>query len=251
MSRIVDRRMVVAVILLGFCLYIIQLFVTGKISLYIHPRYSLFAVVMCSIAILLLVLGLVLQLKRQPAAIHTHEVPGRRYKGIVVNVIVVAVLALAFLLPPQPLSPVAIGARSMKTPYTESYLQQKTEGCPDSDSTQSIADWVYELSGYSLDCFDGMPIELTGFVLMAYDRPLSTDKYYLGRMIISCCAIDSQPYALPIQKKDGASYPENTWLTVRGTVRIVPGSSDEPIVIIPDSVREIPAPENPYDYLGQ
>jgi len=236
---------VVSLILLGFCVYIIQLFVQKDINLYIHPRYSIFAAVMCSLAVVILVAGILFDLQKRSVA---NSSP---YKVQFLDVIVVIVLVLAFILPSQALSSKAIGRKSLNTPSYETKPKSTSvsDTCPETKPS-SIEAWVYEISQYPINCYKGQSIELTGFVFEAPESPLPNDMYYLGRMVMSCCVIDARPYALPIKTGSFEKYPNETWLKVSGKLQPADVNGSIQLVLEPDSVDKVNNPDKPYDYIN-
>lgn len=236
----------ISFLLLGFCLYIIRLFVQGNINLYIHPRYSMFSVVMSGIAIAILLYGLVIDfLNRSKAKSHSFLMP--------LDAVVIVVLALAFILPARVLSSETIDRRSLNTPNYDNSEHGEAlpfnAACP-ATKPASIEMWVHELSRYPLHCFKGQNIEITGFVFESDENKLPDSMFYLGRVVMSCCAVDVRPYALPILKGDVKNHPKDTWLKVSGKLEIAKVNDKFQLVIKPTEVEQIRDPSQPYEYLN-
>lgn len=249
-GKVLSHPVTITAVLLGFCAYIIRLFIEQKIILYIHPRYSAFALVMCSAAAIILLFGLYLELKKGK---RLWTLKAIRPSGKVVNVIVIATLGLALILPAQTLSSDAVGRRSLKTPtydttsVRESYNYQQ---CPDVESINlALQAWVVLLSQYPMHCFEGKSIKLIGFVHESPDNPLPNDTYYLGRVVMSCCAIDAQPYALPVKKQEGIDYAKDTWFLVSGTLVKASVNGSTRLVVSPEHTKQLEDPKNPYEYI--
>ncbi len=235
-----------SILLLGFCGFVIRLFIQGNITYYIHPRYALFSVVMCALAAALLLVGIVQRLRATTQG--DAEATGRMVDGLVL-----VVMILAWQLPAQALSPQAISKKSLNTP---SYNLTGTNGraargdlCPE-DMPASIDGWVYAISRSPVSCFKNRHIELIGSVFDAPENSLPTDMYYFGRVVVSCCAVDARPYALPVKRGHFMAYPNDTWLKIRGTLQTVTINGYEQLVIVPTSVIQTDAPSNPYDYIN-
>ncbi len=99
-------------------------------------------------------------------------------------------------------------------------------------------------SAYTLE---GRLITVTGFTLK------EGDGIDLGRVVIICCAADGHLARLHLRgpaAATAATYPEETWLRVEGTV--VPKPSDVAGLSVPtltvSAVTPIEAPQNPYEY---
>lgn len=247
-GRLFSRNILVAALLLGFCVYVVLLFLRGQINLYIHPRYDMFSLIMAGYAIVLLLAGAVVELRGRAVK------PRLRFRLNVVDILVVTVLALAFLLPAQALSSQAVARKALNTPRYEASQAgggtgTKSTVCPET-KPDSVEMWVDAISTSPINCYKGETIELTGFVLQVDDSPLPNDMYYLGRMVMSCCIVDARPFALPIQKDSFGTYPKDTWLTVKGKLQASKVNGSVQLVIEPESVQEIEDPTEPYDYIN-
>ena len=94
---------------------------------------------------------------------------------------------------------------------------------------------------------DNRLITVTGFTLRGSGGP------DLGRVVIVCCAADAQLARIHLAgpgAATAASYPEDTWLRVEGTV--VSGSSTAASSFVPTlnitSVTKVDRPPNTYAY---
>ena len=90
-------------------------------------------------------------------------------------------------------------------------------------------------------------LTVTGFTLKA------GDGIDLGRVVVICCAADAHLARLHLggpAAATAATYPEETWVRVEGTV--VPKPSDVSGLWVPtltvSAVTPIEAPKNPYVY---
>ncbi len=239
-GRLLRHPVTIIFVLLGFCGYVIRLFITQDIALYIHPRYSWFAVIMCGVAAIVLLYDLVMEWQRK----YRDASAG----GMVLNSIVVTIVVLALVLPAQTLSPGTMSQRTLKTlNYDGSPI---TKACPE-EQTETTQLWLEEMSQYPLWCYEGKTIELTGFIFEAPDSPLPDSMYYLGQMVMSCCAIDMQPYGLPILRRDGDMFMTDTWLTVRGTIKKMHVQGRDQLVVEPATIDIASKPDNPYRYIQQ
>lgn len=244
-GNVSKRKIFISLVLFLFCVYIIRLFIRDEINLYIHPRYTIFAVVMATLGAIVILFGNTGKDKKQ----HTHQKKQRAAR--LIDGTVVVVLLFAIILPAQPLSSNAIGRKSLNTPTND--VVDSVKPCPETrlnPDQVSIDVWVYEISEYPPRCFEGEAIALTGFVFESVDDPLPDNMYYLGRVIMSCCVIDARPYALPIMKDGFENYPKETWLTVKGKLKITKVNGTEQLVIHPSSVQKVDRPDQPYQYIN-
>lgn len=237
-----SARAIFASLILGYIfLYIIRLYIAGKIELYVHPRYVAFIVVMSLLAIVMLVIGAFYSF-RHPS--HASKAPiAVRWTDTYIIIIVV----LAFVLPAKTLSTRTIGERGIIVPTPG---QSRTiQHCPSEPST-NIRSWVFQLSEYPVDCHDGQPIELVGHILNSPSAPLPANTFYFGRVVISCCVIDARPYAIPAYSDSPVSFDESSWLRLAGTLRLTEVNNQPQFVIDVESLNEIADPARPYEYLN-
>jgi uncharacterized repeat protein (TIGR03943 family) len=88
--------------------------------------------------------------------------------------------------------------------------------------------------------FNGVPVELTGFVVDAGGG----EGFLLARYQIACCAADARPTVVRVLGTSGTPPHIDTWVTVTGTFRRSTG--DVP-VLDATTVAEIEAPDDPYE----
>jgi putative membrane protein len=228
-------------LLLLLCCYIIRLYWQGDITLYIHPRYAIFALVMAVLGAIMLLIGIVVEVRRRG---HVHQKP---MSGIVDSIAVVVVM-LALILPAQPLSSRAIEQKPLNTTNRATVVANDLP-CS-SDKPESIDTWVYVINTYPARCYEGQEITLAGFVLEPTENALPDGMYYVGRAVMYCCVIDARPYALPVEKGSFGNYPKDTWLSIDGKIQIKQVNGTNQAVVVPDSVQETKTPDDPYNYLN-
>ena len=74
--------------------------------------------------------------------------------------------------------------------------------------------------------------------------------FYIARYVISCCAVDSVPMKILVEKNFFIDYPDGTWLTVKGKLsqKVVNGQAE--YVITDARATKIDQPKYPYELLG-
>jgi uncharacterized repeat protein (TIGR03943 family) len=87
--------------------------------------------------------------------------------------------------------------------------------------------------------FDGVPVQLTGFVAGAESR-----GFRLARYQIACCAADAVPVVVRVVGTAGESPASDQWVRVIGVFRKSDGDVPE---LMASSVAEIDAPVDPYE----
>ncbi|MFM7528583.1 MAG: TIGR03943 family protein [Nodosilinea sp.] len=92
--------------------------------------------------------------------------------------------------------------------------------------------------------FAGQPVDVVGFV----HRPLGTptNQLVVARQIIRCCLADTVPLGLTLQAEHLATYADQSWLRVGGHFEGVYQGTRSQLVVIPDHLEVIDAPQKQY-----
>jgi uncharacterized repeat protein (TIGR03943 family) len=252
-EKFVQRWLGVTLSLIGV-VSILWLGATGRLELYIHPRYTVFTIVMAliggaaSIAAFLVVPG------RTASAHHHDELPedsprtGWRAavaiagSGLLVAASVVALLVL------QPATLTSATADNRDIADSTALASSDTTQLVGGDSTTfTVKDWATLLhQGLGDDFFAGKPAAFSGF-LVATDDP---DVVYVARFLVTCCAVDAQPLAVPVRLPGWHDqFAVDDWVEVTGGFTANPDAdAAEPIVLVPATIVEIEQPAQPYVY---
>lgn len=228
------------------CGYVLLLACRGQLGFYIHPRYHLFAAILSTIGIAFLVIDIVLQLKSGVFAHHRFKFHHVKF----VSCLSVLILLAGYLLPPKPLSPSSVTQRenSITTSQTNyCNIPKPKEG----ETNVSINRWRSAFNScQKLSYFDNTSITITGFVSSGTLQNYGYDYFELARYVISCCAADSIPMKILVEKTPANSYRDSTWLTVKGKLmqKIINGKAE--YVITESTATAIPQPEDPYELFG-
>ncbi len=228
------------------CGYVLLLACRGQLGFYIHPRYHLFAAILSTIGIAFLVIDIVLQLKSGVFAHHRFKFHHIKFASC----LSVLILLAGYLLPPKPLSPSSVTQRenSIATSQTNyCNIPKPKEG----ETNVSINRWRSAFNScQKLSYFDNTSIMITGFVSSGTLQNYGYDYFELARYVISCCAADSIPMKILVEKTPANSYRDGTWLTVKGKLmqKIINGKAE--YVITESTTTAIPQPEDPYELFG-
>jgi uncharacterized repeat protein (TIGR03943 family) len=164
------------------------------------------------------------------------------HRGWMVWFLLVPVVLIAFVVPPpieaNGASPVS-ATQSAKHPFPALP--------PGRAPTVSVPEVMMRAATDSAGTLDSRLITVTGFTLRGSAGP------DLGRVVIVCCAADAQLARIHLggsAAATAASYPEDTWLRVEGT--LLPGSSTAASSFVPTlkiaSVTKVDRPANTYAY---
>jgi len=207
-----------------------KLGIQNDLTLYINPDYIPFALIMSWIGFALLAVGFADDLRKKRNLLSKRPW----------DYVVVFVLILAFAVPPQTLSSATASRRPLVVPL---HAKTSSGNCLDNPGDWELQTWVYVLGQYPESCYTGAPIALTGYVIPPRNNPLPHGYEYVGRLIISCCIVDAQEFALPVALGD-ETYPKDTWLQIRGSLQLATMNGKKYFVIRPVSVAKIEAPTN-------
>ncbi len=239
---------------------ILWLGATGRLELYIHPRYVVFTIVMAviggaaSIAAFLVVPGRSAH-EHEHGHDHDHdELPEnpprtgwRAAVAITGSVLLVAATVVALLvLPPATLTSATAENRDIagSTALSSADTTQLVGG---DSTTFTVKDWATLLhQSLGDDFFAGKPAAFSGF-LVATDDP---DIVYVARFLVTCCAVDAQPLAVPVLLPGWQDdFAVDDWVEVTGGFAPNPDAgATEPILLVPKTFDEIERPAQPYVY---
>ncbi|KTR95446.1 hypothetical protein NS220_05985 [Microbacterium testaceum] len=225
---------------------------TGELTLYIHPRYVVFTVILGVGGALLLAVALWYSAVGGPHP-HGHdhgdpphdgvpEHPARRLRrgaAAVAVAAVVAVSAVALLVvPPSTLS----ADRALASAATDG---SGTADVPPtvlvgSDPARySVRDWAAILgSGATANDLIGQQADITGFLLLD-----DTGAVRVGRYAVTCCTVDAQLFAVPLAPGAlPAGAASGQWVHVVGTF----ADDDAGTRLSPTTIEAVEEPDDPY-----
>jgi uncharacterized repeat protein (TIGR03943 family) len=119
---------------------------------------------------------------------------------------------------------------------------------------KSLLDWIRTLNVYpEPDAYQGQSAKITGFVV--YPPELGSEYILLSRFVITCCAADAYPVALPVKINgdslpggDRTQYKVDSWFEVSGKMITETLNSKRQLVLLASKLEPIPTPRNPYEY---
>ncbi|QEO08924.1 TIGR03943 family putative permease subunit [Protaetiibacter larvae] len=223
---------------------------TGRLGLYIHPRYFVFTVIMAGIAavVVLAAFALLPTAASDDDGYDGHEHGPTRAAGwqVAASAVLIALTAVALLvLPPATLTSSTVEQRDLNG-STASTNVQLVGG---DDSALTVKDWAGLLrQGVGDDYLAGKTPTLVGFVTPDADDP--DNVFYVTRFVITCCAVDAQPVGVPVYLPGWqGEYATDSWVSVTGAFIDNPSTSSmQPIVLSPAEVVATDQPEQPYVY---
>lgn len=228
---------------------------TGELKLLIHPHY--FWLVLLT-AICLLILS---ALKAWNLVISRLRTPSRREKAPPPSVghitlfppgwssgLLLATAILGLLVAPKIFTSQTAVQRGVNESLTITRSKTQSFRTSTRSEERSLIDWVRTLNVYpEPDAYIGKKAKVQGFVV--YPPELPEQYLLITRFVITCCAADAYPVALPVKltgsRKD---YPTDTWLEVEGKMIAETQQDKRQLIIEASSVKKIPPVSDPYAY---
>jgi uncharacterized repeat protein (TIGR03943 family) len=243
--------LLMAVISLGT----VWLAITGRLMLYIHPRYLVFTVVMAVVALAFVVARVIVTGRAEDHAHDDEDDPDERplQRGLSVAALVLsAVLAAgALLLPPATLSAATATQRDITAAQADTSAAS-LDDASDADAATfaryTVLEWSSLLAQTSdPEFFAGKPADVVGFITPAPD---AEDVFYVSRFSITCCAVDAQPVGVPVYLPDWRTrFSADDWVEVTGGFAANRSSTSTAVLaLLPSEVTGVDEPSDPYLY---
>jgi uncharacterized repeat protein (TIGR03943 family) len=220
---------------------------TGRLTLYVHPRYTLLTVIMAVLTLLVLVLMATVGVSSAAGDGHDHVTRLSTFGRLLIwsNGAVLVCVALALLvIPPATLSSTTRQNREL---VTSGQVLDSTEVAAlvgADPATFSVKDWAALLNQGGPEAVLGKQVDLSGYVL---DRD-KEDVFFIARLAVSCCAVDAQPIGVPVYRPGWRDEVEpGAWIRIEGAfVKNPSRDSQEGVAIGVSSLASIEEPDQPY-----
>lgn len=230
---------------------------TGRLGLYIHPRYFVFTIVMVAIAAVVTVAAFAVLPSVSPDEAHDghdHGEPPRSplrrrlSAGATVAVIVVAAIAM-LAIPPTTLTSSTAENRAINAGAGGAASDAPPTLAGADQSRFTVKDWAGMLrQGADAQSLADASPTLTGFVIPDADDP--ENVFYVARFVVTCCAVDAQPVGVPVYLPGWQQqHPVDSWVEVTGGFVENPSLDSMQLVALePATVTSIDQPADPYVY---
>ncbi len=219
--------------------------IDGTLYILVHPSYYLLVTVTGGCLLLIgifqswrLIRGKI----GSPQELHSSLLP----QGVTTMLLLGTAIVGLIITPKLFTSHAAIqrGVSSEAVTVTRSQTQAfSTNVNPES---KTLVDWVRTLNNYpEPDAYLGQKANINGFVF--YPTGLPANYLMLSRFVITCCAADAYPVAIPV-KFTGIrqNYPQDSWFQVKGKAIVETFNGSRQLVIDASEIQPIVTPKNPY-----
>lgn len=235
-------------ILLGFTYYLYHLISTDKIYVFIHPKMLKY--VYFSLAVFVALSGV--QVKRVFSRY-------RREPIKIGYILFLIPLILGFAVDPTELSAnvaakkgVTISGNSKGSITIEGI--EREEFIQDGVITFNDGDFAYILEDVynNMEKYKGNKVIITGFVFR--DEGFKENEFVVARLLMNCCAADSQVVGLLSRREDGKTVDKEQWVRVMGTLDVteyhdpISGVDTQTPFIQVEDIEEVEKPATQYVY---
>jgi len=227
---------------------------SGKLSLLIHRNYFPLVVV-TGFVLLILAAWRMLQLltqRRQRTGVNAPNIPETPHISLFPpggsSALLLTTAIVGLLVTPQVFASDKAMQRGITEPVTITRSQTQSFRRISNPKERNLIEWVRTLNVYpEPDAYTGQPVKVQGFVVHPPDLP--SQYLLISRFVITCCAADAYPVALPV-KLTGTrdAYPPDTWLEIEGKMITETLNGKRQLTIAANSLKKIPEPANPYYY---
>lgn len=181
--------------------------VTGAYTRYVKPEMLPWLGISAAILILLAVLAMVRDIRWRKTAEHS---PDEHSHGGVAWMLVLPIALLVFIVPP------ALNAQSVSPTAVQVSEVRPFEDLPAGAApTVPLPEVLMRIAAGSAGALGDRHITVHGFTMR------DGTNVDLAKIVIVCCAADAQLARLRLTgpaAAQAAAYPENTWLSIQGTV---------------------------------
>ncbi|MBW4696223.1 MAG: TIGR03943 family protein [Lyngbya sp. HA4199-MV5] len=228
----------------------LKYWLTGKLSLLIHPNYM--GLTVAAGVVLLLVSGLkamllVKQMRRsvRGGATERHLTlfpPGWS------TALLLGTAILGLLISPRAFASQTAIDRGVNDTLTLTRVKPQAFRATTNSEDKTLVDWVRTLAVYpEPDAYAGQKAKVQGFVV--YPKDLPQDYLLLSRFVITCCAADAYPISLPVKLAQSRDlYKPDSWFEVEGEMMTADLAGKRQLTIVAKTLKPIAEPKNPYDY---
>ena len=251
-----------ALAILAWGVLLLKYWITGKLSILIHPNY--FGLTLAGGLGLMVIGGLktweLLKLDRTTKQSRTSPANNSLritevehvtlFPPSIGSTLMLSVALIGLVTTPRTFTSQTALERGLTEALPITRLQPQEFRNTTKPEQRSLVEWVRLLNfNPEPDTYRGQKVKVQGFVI---HPPNIAEQYmWIGRFIITCCAADAYPIGLPVKLLIGqsrAAFAPDSWLEIEGETIVEELQGKRKLIIQASSLKPIPEPKNPYDY---
>jgi uncharacterized repeat protein (TIGR03943 family) len=242
------KKIVLSTIILLSAVLLLYYSFSGKISLFIHPRYNLFTYFAAISTLIAAIVALIFYGIDYYREIRSHKSITKPENSILSTFLLFSiVLSIGFFYPLKPISSATLEQRSNEI----NLIQERSddfESFITNTKQYGINDWNYVLqTDPDWESYAGDEASIEGFIF--HSEEMGSEFFLISKFVISCCAVDARPVGLPVKMDDWESkFSVDDWIRIDGEMQVAEYDGRERIVLVPESIVIIDQPDNPYLY---
>ncbi|WP_166985713.1 TIGR03943 family putative permease subunit [Canibacter zhoujuaniae] len=220
---------------------LIYLVLTGKLGMYVHPRYTLFTTAMAIIALPLIISAAARRQRAQQAQ------PNRSSALQTVGGFIAFLLVVPLVLLPTATLSTDRALSTSNTPISGSSTPAAPPVSDVADENRTVLDWAQELAtGADATALAGRSAKLLGFITPDPDVP--EDFFRLTRYSVTCCVVDAQAVFVTVYAPDWQKdFTAGDWVQLSGYFASSPSAETAAAtVLVLDTITPGLEPANPY-----
>jgi uncharacterized repeat protein (TIGR03943 family) len=241
-----NRQWIDTAAVLAWGILLLKYWQNGTLNILIHPNYFGLTV---ATGLILLAIGLFkgYQLFRFPKRLpprtgHISLLPEGWMTGLM---LATAIVGLLFT--PKLFASYTAVQRGVQESTVTTRVNAQSFRSQSKPENRSLVDWVRTLAAYpEPDTYVGQKVNINGFVVES--PQFGPHHILLSRFVLTCCAADVYPVALPVKLTAGESYQRDQWLQISGKMAAELLDGKRQVVVVANSAQPIPVPEKPYEY---
>lgn len=234
-------------LLLGLCIFFVFKAINGQLTWYINSRFVPLTVIgILFLAVMAQVVFTEIRRSRQHELEHPDHHHEHDHAPSAGNLWIMLIpLLIGVLIPARPLDSSAFDTKGFNTSAPLVSSDTSAQIFETESEQRNILDWL-KLFNYEEDVtqFVGQKASVVGFVY--FDETLGSDRFYVSRFVVSCCAADGFAIAMPVRWNKNSTLQQDSWVVVKGFIESIELNGSRVPLIAAESVEAVDVPAQPY-----
>jgi uncharacterized repeat protein (TIGR03943 family) len=231
-------------------IYLIGLTLSGRLGFYVNPVYLPLVASMATVTLLVGGFGVYKNFVHfDNKKINIKNIFQKMFQQAKTNGLIIIFLLIVLIFPISSLSSSLASNRTVNVGYSGGTEAQVSPLLDRPTGQFNVGDWVrLKSSEADLDRLADKEVNISGFAFENPDSQFTDNNFFLGRFVITCCAVDATPIGLEISntENEATEIKFGDWYEVSGRTKVESKDNTDYLIVVPESITNIPEPENPY-----